>query len=88
MTLVYFPIARWLRTDLAHFLKELFAESRFVELGVFRQEEIDRLVNEHLGGKADHNFRLWILMNLEMWHRMSFEGKSVSDLHEYIDGKL
>ncbi len=83
-----FPIARWLRTDLAHFLKELFAESRFVELGVFRQEEIDRLVNEHLGGKADHNFRLWILMNLEIWHRMSFEGKSVSDMHEYIDGKL
>ncbi len=80
-----FPIAKWLRTDLAQFQRNLFKESRFVELGLFKQEEIDRLMNEHIGGKADHNFRLWILINLEIWHRMCIEGESVGNCHEFIN---
>ena len=79
-----FPIAKWLRTDLAQFQRNLFKQSRFVELGLFRQEEIDRLMNEHIGGKADHNFRLWILINLEIWHRMCIEGESIGSCHELI----
>lgn len=79
-----FPIARWLRGDLANFQRNLFKQSRMVELGLFRQAEIDRLVEEHIGGKADHNFRLWILINLEIWHRMRFEGKSAGEMHEFI----
>ncbi len=81
-----FPIAKWLRGDLAAFQRNLFKQSRFVERGLFRQEAIDRLVEEHIGGKADHNFRLWILINLEIWHRMAFEGMSVPDAKAFIDG--
>lgn len=80
-----FPIARWLRTDLAKFMQTLFSESRFVALGIFHQEAIDRLVTEHISGKADHNFRLWILINLEIWYRMSFEEKTVDDMHAFIN---
>jgi len=47
-----FPIARWLRTDLAKFMQALFSESRFVALGIFRQEAINRLVAEHISGKS------------------------------------
>ena len=32
-----FPIARWMRTELAAFLRNLFARSRFVELGPLRR---------------------------------------------------
>ncbi len=79
-----FPIARWLRGDLKDFQKRLFRQSRFVELGLFRQEAIDRLVAEHVGGKADHNFRLWMLINLEIWHRQCIEGRSVGEMKEFI----
>ena len=79
-----FPIAKWLRTDLANFQRNLFKQSRFVELGLFKQEAIDRLMNEHIGGKADHNFRLWILINLEIWHRMCIEGESIDSCHDLI----
>lgn len=79
-----FPIAKWLRGDLANFQRNLFKQSRFAELGLFRQSEIDRLMNEHIGGKADHNFRLWILINLEIWYRMMFEDKSVGEMKEFI----
>lgn len=82
-----FPIAKWLRTDLANFQRNLFKQSRLVELGLFRQEAIDRLVEEHIGGKADHNFRIWILINLEFWHRMCIEGWSIGKCRELI-GRL
>ena len=77
-----FPIALWLRNDLAHFLRNLFAESRFVEAGIFDQKVIQKLLDEHLSGKVDHNFRLWILLNLELWYRMYFENTSVDQMHE------
>ena len=77
-----FPIALWLRNDLAHFLRNLFAESRFVEAGIFDQRVIQKLLDEHLSGKVDHNFRLWILLNLELWYRMYFENTSVDQMHE------
>ena len=79
-----FPIAKWLRGDLAQLQRNLFRQSRFVELGLFRQEEINRLMEEHIGGKADHNFRLWILINLEIWYRMMFEGKSAGEMKDFI----
>ena len=44
------------------------------------------LLEEHLSGKADHNFRLWILLNLEIWHRLYFEGESVASMQEFIQG--
>ena len=80
-----FPIARWLRGDLANFQRNLFKQSRFVEQGLFRQSVIDKLVDEHLSGKADHNFRLWMLINLEIWHRMCIEGKTAGEMKEFID---
>jgi asparagine synthase (glutamine-hydrolysing) len=80
-----FPIALWLRNDLGHFLRNLFAESHFVQAGIFDATVIQTLLDEHLSGKADHNFRLWILLNLELWHRMYFEGLSVDEMRGLTD---
>mgnify|MGYP000505942371 CR=1 FL=1 len=30
---------------------------------------MDKLLREHVEGKANHEFRLWIFLNLELWHR-------------------
>jgi asparagine synthase (glutamine-hydrolysing) len=80
-----FPIALWMRTSLSGFLRALFAESRFVELGLFEKPVIDRLLAEHLSGRADHNFRLWILLNLELWYRLYFEGMSQDRMQELTE---
>jgi asparagine synthase (glutamine-hydrolysing) len=31
---------------------------------------LDRLVEEHLGGRRNHETTLWTLLNLEIWHRI------------------
>ena len=80
-----FPIAAWLRTDLKDFTRNLFNQSRFVEMGYFDKSYIDNLYQEHINGKADHNFRIWILINMEFWYRMYFENESVESLNELVD---
>jgi len=83
-----FPLARWLRDELAGYVRGLMAQSRFVEIGLFDRAFIDRLLDEHIGGKADHNFRIWILINLEMWYRLFFEGQSIDQLCALTDELL
>jgi len=80
-----FPIALWMRTELEGFMRRLFAESRFVEMGIFDGAYIQKIVDEHLSGKWDHNYRLWILINLEFWYRLYFEGETVASLRDLTD---
>ncbi|MBD3274286.1 MAG: asparagine synthase (glutamine-hydrolyzing) [Candidatus Marinimicrobia bacterium] len=79
-----FPIAQWLRNDLNIFLIHLFDQSRFVALGYFQRAAILELLEAHLSGKEDHNYRLWILLNLELWFRMYFEGMSPDNMGNFI----
>ncbi|HTT03860.1 MAG TPA: asparagine synthase (glutamine-hydrolyzing) [Steroidobacteraceae bacterium] len=44
--------------------------SELVRAGILQGEAIDRLLAEHLHGRADHGNRLWLLINSEMWYRM------------------
>lgn len=80
-----FPLGIWMRTELSTFIKNLVKQSRFVEAGIFDRSYVNKLVNEHISGKADHNFRLWILINLEIWYRLYFENETVETMSEFID---
>jgi asparagine synthase (glutamine-hydrolysing) len=77
-----FPIGRWLREELHDFSSNLFAESRFVEHGIFNREHINKMFDEHVSGKVDHNYRLWMLINFELWYRMYFEDATIEDISE------
>jgi asparagine synthase (glutamine-hydrolysing) len=79
-----FPLARWMRTDLQPVLRGVFAESRMVEAGVFDGGYMGRLLEEHVAGRRDHNFRLWVLLNVELWYRMYMEGASREQVTEWL----
>ena len=83
-----FPLGIWMRTELRQFMQNLFAESRMIELGIFDAGYVRQLIDEHLSGRRDHNYRLWLLMNLEVWYRMSFEGMSVAGMGAEIERLL
>jgi asparagine synthase (glutamine-hydrolysing) len=79
-----FPLGTWMRTDLAGVLERLLGNSRFAELGIFHQEQVNSLVSEHMAGKVDHSYRLWILLNLEILQRLYFEGDSVDSVSDLL----
>jgi asparagine synthase (glutamine-hydrolysing) len=59
------PLGRWFRDDLQEFARDAFAGTR----GWFDAAEVQRLLNEHETGRADHGHRLWCLLMLELWAR-------------------
>lgn len=80
-----FPLAYWMRNDLQPLLQDTLRTSRFVESGIFNHEFLRNMITEHVEGKQDHNFRLWIFLNLEIWYRLFVEGLSQEQIGEWVD---
>ncbi|MFQ5669010.1 MAG: asparagine synthase (glutamine-hydrolyzing) [Acidobacteriota bacterium] len=78
-----FPLGRWFRGELRGMVERLVAQSRMVEVGIFNRAEMLRLVAEHVDGRMDHNYRLWMLFNLEIWYRHFIDLEDVSALTDW-----
>jgi asparagine synthase (glutamine-hydrolysing) len=76
------PLARWFRHELRELPTDVLLDPRSLERGYFRREEIECLIREHRDRVADHSLRLWVLMQLETWHR------EVVDVPPLRDGVL
>ncbi len=63
------PISNWLRHELRDFTQQTLLAAPFTQRGYFNGENIKKLWEQHLSGHYDHGFRLWTLLNLELWHR-------------------
>jgi asparagine synthase (glutamine-hydrolysing) len=63
------PLALWLRTDLRATMEEILSETEVRHLPFVRYPEVERIKAEHLAGRANHESRLWALINLVCWHR-------------------
>ena len=72
-----FPVGLWMQRDLRALVEDRLGNSRLVAAGVFRPEPLARIMREHLAGRVDHSYRLWLLLNLEIWHEIYIEQHSV-----------
>ncbi len=64
------PIGKWFRKELKDYLKEILLDKRSLSREYFKRKRIEELVAEHVSGRIDHGYRLWTLLNLELWHRV------------------
>jgi len=78
------PIAYWFRTDLFPLISEKLEHSHFVKEGLFKRQTVQRLLNEHRSNRHDHHVRLWMLLNLELWHQLYIEGVEQDALVEQL----
>jgi asparagine synthase (glutamine-hydrolysing) len=63
------PLALWLRTDLKETMQGILSEAEIGRLGYLRYPEVERIKAEHLAGRANHENKLWALINLVCWHQ-------------------
>jgi asparagine synthase (glutamine-hydrolysing) len=76
-----FPLGPWMRAgQMGSFVQEVLRHSLLVSSGIFSAEAIEQLISEHTGGQVDHNYRLWLLVNMELWYRLNFAGQTLDDL--------
>jgi asparagine synthase (glutamine-hydrolysing) len=80
-----FPVAYWFRNELYSFLREILLNSHYVKQGIFQKKYIQTLLEEHRSQKTDHHVRLWMILNLEIWHQIYFEQKDYTTLQEQFN---
>ncbi len=61
------PLDRWFREELRPLAEDLLLGG--ADRGLFRRDELARLLREHAERHADHGHRLWCLCMLELWQR-------------------
>jgi asparagine synthase (glutamine-hydrolysing) len=74
------PLTSWFRGPLSRLVDEFVLGSRAQARGLFEQDGLRRLSDEHREGRAVHTDRLWLLVNLEIWLRMNCDGERPEDV--------
>jgi asparagine synthase (glutamine-hydrolysing) len=74
------PISSWLRTAFSPIVDEFVLSERTARRGLLSASVLRRMVERHRSGVEDHGDRLWLLVNLEIWHRMFIDGESARDV--------
>ena len=69
------PMGPWLRGPLRAWMTDELATSRLRDLPYLNAPGVQRLVDEHLRGVADHKKPLWALLTLTAWHRRQSEAR-------------
>ncbi|PYS90707.1 MAG: asparagine synthase (glutamine-hydrolyzing) [Acidobacteria bacterium] len=63
------PVRSWLRGALRPLVDELLSEENVRRRGLFRSEEVRRIINANLSGREDYNLQVFQLLTLELWQR-------------------
>lgn len=70
------PIGRWFREDFRHLVDEFILSKRALSREIFNENYVRQLAREHFAGE-NHELRLFLLLNLEIWQRQVLEGEQV-----------
>jgi asparagine synthase (glutamine-hydrolysing) len=70
-----FPVAYWLDAPNAAQIESRILGGPLVANEWIRPDAIRRLLAEHVGRRADHHVRIWMLLNLDAWHRVYLGGE-------------
>jgi asparagine synthase (glutamine-hydrolysing) len=63
------PIRSWLRGPLQPLVNDLLSEGTLRRRGLFRPEEVRRVVEANLSGREDLNLQVFQLLTLELWQQ-------------------
>src|SRR6185437_7816996 len=58
------PIDRWFRGELKDELRAVLLDPVALGRGLFRREAVASMIDEHVGRRRDHAYRLWTLLML------------------------
>lgn len=69
------PLKNWLRDDDAvqEWVGDVLASASFRERGIFRTEQVQRLLDQHRRKAHNHSHRLWALVVLEAWLKANLD---------------
>lgn len=73
------PLDDWLRNGLRGMAMDMLSEEQIRSRGYFNFEYVTTLLDGHISGRVDNTYRLWVLIMLELWHRIYIDNHSYSE---------
>ena len=61
------PKGMWLIDELRDFAFDHLSNRQIHNMGMFKANQINRLLNEHVSGVQDHSHQIWGLLCLSLW---------------------
>ena len=77
-----------LKDEYEKIFEYMLKNSRLIETGVLSAAPIHAMVKSHIAGRADHGNRLWLLVNLEAWHRIHIDQQDVQEFRRELMGAV
>jgi asparagine synthase (glutamine-hydrolysing) len=74
------PIAVWLRREVRPYIRDILSPESIQRRGLFQYAVIEKLLDEHESGFADHGDKLWSLLSVELWYRRFID----QPLHQHV----
>lgn len=65
----YIPIGDWFKNDLKNMVEDHLLSSRFLNRGIFKKSEIEKMIHLHSNSIQNNEKEIWMLLNLEIWFR-------------------
>jgi asparagine synthase (glutamine-hydrolysing) len=82
------PLARWFTGPLAGLISHVLLSERFFDRGYFRPDVVKNIVREHIGRKVDREQGIWLLLTLELWHRIFVDDDGSEAASERLSAEL
>src|SRR6185436_591933 len=64
------PFSIWFRKEAREFVRDLLSSETIKRRGFLDAAYVDKLLQDHEAGVADHGSLLWGLLSVELWHRI------------------
>jgi asparagine synthase (glutamine-hydrolysing) len=82
------PIGAWFKSELVRLVRDVLSKETVARRGLLDPRFVQRIVREHDAGREDRTDHLLALINLEIWCRLYFDGRSASDVTDELTASL
>lgn len=66
------PLANFFRNELAEEFRAMLNDKKITNIRLVNIDFYQNLINEHLSGKFDHSWRLWVIFCFFKWYKHNF----------------
>jgi len=86
------PLSSWFVGPLSGFVRDVLLSERCMSRGYWRPEALKQIVEDHLNARVDREQGIWVLLALELWHRLYVDDdgseSAVGRVREHFDRSL
>ena len=75
------PDQSWYMQQLVRYIKGTILSERSLDRGHFQKEYIEKILDEHITGQANHRLLIWSLLSFEWWNRLFIDGEKTDEAY-------